>query len=97
MTDQLREAAQDVVDDARPDEGDEGFVDYLVDYATIDALRAALEAAPPAVDVERLAKAMDDAYEYGPGYIPTLPFVDNYQGFWRPFAALVASRLGDTR
>jgi hypothetical protein len=42
---ELREAARSVVVNAEPDiayEG-EGFVDYLVPFAAIDALRAAIE------------------------------------------------------
>jgi hypothetical protein len=42
----LREAAQKVVRNAEPDEGDEGYIEYLVPYQDIDALRAALAAQP---------------------------------------------------
>ncbi len=45
----LRDAAQAVVDAAEPDDDFEGsFLDYLVPFAAIDRLRAALDAAPPA-------------------------------------------------
>jgi len=38
------------------------------------------------LDVERLASAMDEAY-----FTPTLAFLDDHQGFWRPFAETVAA------
>ena len=46
-------------------------------------------------DAERLAEAMDEAYTYEADYAtdPTLPFTDDLEGFWRPFAAKVRAAL----
>lgn len=53
------------------------------------AIVAALPAAP--ADIDDLAAAMSDAYTYedSDNAVPTLPFVDDFEGFWEPFAARV--------
>lgn len=49
----------------------------------------------PALDVERLLDAMNEAYTYedDDNAVPTLPFMDDVQNFWEPFAERVIARL----
>lgn len=62
-----------------------------------DRMRQEAGSAPdPAPDLrEALEAAMNEAYTYEDrdNSVPTLPFIDDLEGFWHPFAAKVAAVL----
>jgi hypothetical protein len=105
MTDQLREAARALLDYL-----DAGGVTYgrpLVAEGRIADLRAALDAAPPAVDVERLADVIreeldgQNAWEWNDDINGVQTGFDgNKDALSDVLAAAIAAeyaRLGDTR
>jgi hypothetical protein len=85
-----------------PQEGDEDEL-ILVKGFLINrnaAIRIVKETATPApLDVERLAEAMNAAYVYGDrdNTMAVLPFMDDWDAFWLPFAAAIAAAYADDK
>jgi len=68
---------------------------FTVHNVAVALVRAGVTAP---LDAERLAEAMDGAFDYSDhdNAIPTLLFYDDFDAFWRPFATKVAREYDGT-